>query len=338
MAASTSVQFSSPMAATAPSQNTLPITAASGSIDLRSAVRCVEAGGDQGTDRVGQGELGARPERDRSASLDEQVPVAQHAHELLGVEGVAHRPARGSAAESRRQGRWPKPAGDEPRCLLVRSGARLIALTLAILPRTSGWRSNSSGRAVTTRSSGTPSARSARCSRNASIASSAQWMSSNTRTVGPLVGDALEERPPGGERAPRAPQLSSASIPDERQEPRTQPVPVWPAGRSTSILPPPPRESRTRRMPGLGLDDLAQCPERHAVAVRQAAALAPREPGRRARDVGEQLADHPALADAGLADDRDELDVACPRRTCRTGRAAARDPVSRPTRGVVSDL
>ena len=41
---------------------------------------------------------------------------------------------------------------------------------------------------------------SARCSRNASIASSAQCRSSKTSTVGSLLGDQLEEPPPRREQ------------------------------------------------------------------------------------------------------------------------------------------
>ena len=64
-------------------------------------------------------------------------------------------------------------------------GARLIGVALRRpLPIVGVAARNSSGRAVPTISSGTPSARPARCSRNASIASSAQCRSSNTSTVG----------------------------------------------------------------------------------------------------------------------------------------------------------
>ena len=58
---------------------------------------------------------------------------------------------------------------------------------------------------------------------------------------------------------------------------------------------------------GLRLDDLSERPQRHPVAVRQAAALTPGdELGIVLHDLTE-LVDEPALADAGHADERHEL-------------------------------
>ena len=59
--------------------------------------------------------------------------------------------------------------------------------------------------------------------------------------------------------------------------------------------------------PRLGLDDLAERPQGHALAVGEAAALAPaEEAGLRVR-VGAQLGDEARLPDSGLADHRHEL-------------------------------
>jgi hypothetical protein len=58
----------------------------------------------------------------------------------------------------------------------------------------------------------------------------------------------------------------------------------------------------------VGLDDLAERPERDAVSVGQAPSLAPRdELLPLVVDVGEELGDHAALADPRLAHDRHEL-------------------------------
>ena len=59
--------------------------------------------------------------------------------------------------------------------------------------------------------------------------------------------------------------------------------------------------------PRLGLDDLPERPERDALAVGQAAAVAPRDDVRPLVERGAELGHEPALADPGLADDRDEL-------------------------------
>ena len=138
-----------------------------------------------------------------------------------------------------------------------------------------GWRSYSSGRAVQTSSSGTPCAQSARCSRNASSASSAQWTSSNTSTAGPSLGHRLEEPPPGGERLLLRGRLARVD-PDQRQQPRPQPRPRRRPRAATALEL---RGGVVRRVgledPGVRLDDLAQRPERDPLAVGQAAALPP---------------------------------------------------------------
>ena len=60
----------------------------------------------------------------------------------------------------------------------------------------------------------------------------------------------------------------------------------------------------------LVLDHLAERPEGHAVAVRQRAALPPGDELGALRDELEELADEAALADAGDADEGDELNRA----------------------------
>ena len=59
--------------------------------------------------------------------------------------------------------------------------------------------------------------------------------------------------------------------------------------------------------PALGLDDLPECPEGDALSVGQATALAPPDKAGAILDVVEELRTEPALAHAGLADDRHEL-------------------------------
>jgi hypothetical protein len=59
--------------------------------------------------------------------------------------------------------------------------------------------------------------------------------------------------------------------------------------------------------PGLRLDDLPERPEGHAVAVRQAAAVAPRDDLLVVRHGLAELCDEPALADARHADEGNQL-------------------------------
>src|SRR5207237_6430676 len=59
--------------------------------------------------------------------------------------------------------------------------------------------------------------------------------------------------------------------------------------------------------PRLRLDDLAERPERHALAVGEAAALAPGDQLRFVIHEPEELADDARLPDARDTDDRDEL-------------------------------
>ena len=60
---------------------------------------------------------------------------------------------------------------------------------------------------------------------------------------------------------------------------------------------------------GVGLHDLAERPERDAVPVREAAALPPVDELGPVVDPGAELREQAGLADAGLAGDRDELDL-----------------------------
>ena len=161
------------------------------------------------------------------------------------------------------------------------SGARLIRCRVAQRSQPKpGCCSYSSGRAVQSTSSGTPSAQSARCSRKESRASSAQCRSSKTSTVGRSRGQRLEEAPPRGERL-----LLRGGL---RQRPRrAEPGAAFSQARSgssggsarSSFASASSGESDSR-MPALGLDDLPERPEGDPLAVGQAAAL---PPARRAR-------------------------------------------------------
>jgi hypothetical protein len=139
------------------------------------------------------------------------------------------------------------------------------------------------------------------------MASSAQWMSSNTRTVGSVSATVSNVRQAAKSSSRSA--LELASTPTSGRGALAQPIAVGPAdgvidlGRGDLGI-------VGLEDAGLGLHDLAQRPECDSIAVREAAALAPGQGGRVGLSVGEKLGDDPTLADAGLADDGDQLNGA----------------------------
>ena len=126
------------------------------------------------------------PAATRPPEPGQDVLVLQQPDELLGVQRVAAGPVHRAPAAPRRAAP-PTPAGGRS---AARSPPRSTSsrLTLARLRAEAahpGARSNSSGRAVATSSSGTsPRAWPASCSRNSSSAASAQCRSSTTSTSG----------------------------------------------------------------------------------------------------------------------------------------------------------
>ena len=176
-------------------------------------------------------------------------------------------------------------------------------------PSPGGARGTPAGRASRSGSGGRSTIR-ARWSMKSSRPWSAQWMSSNTRTVGPCSLHPLEERPPGGE------QLLALERPDLARAR---------AGRAASARSSAARPRRGRTRPGrprscvagrrlvvtLGqagplADHLAERPERDALAVGGRAALVPVDVSTSAVDVLQELPGEAALADSGLARHRHE--------------------------------
>ncbi len=144
--------------------------------------------------------------------------------------------------------------------------------------------------------------------------SSAQWRSSKTSTSGRSRASASSKCRQAAKAAPRSsPRMLRSSLePDERPEMASmRAASAGPGTRSRTDSP----ELPLRRLgvvgledAGLALDDLAERPERDAVAGTAASApdasRSTRPPlfGR-----AEELVDEAALADPGLADDRHEL-------------------------------
>ena len=117
----------------------------------------------------------------------------------------------------------------------------------------------------------------------------------------------LEEPAPGGEQL-LALGRGGGLDPEQRQQPLAEPRALGALGKHRVEL----RRRDLGRVglqdPGVGLDDLAERPEGDPLAVRQAPALPPGDELGPGVDVGAELGDDPALAEPGLADDRDELD------------------------------
>jgi len=146
----------------------------------------VEAGGDQGLHGV--------RERDVLRCLRQQVAVCEQAHVLLRVERVSARAVEQSALCLDGQHGLLEQEREEARGVLVGQRGRLIAVALRSPAAQLGRCSYSSGRAVQSKSSGTLSDQSARCSRKERKAVSAQCRSSKQSTVGPLSASDSKKR------------------------------------------------------------------------------------------------------------------------------------------------
>src|SRR5207247_1065263 len=135
---------------------------------------------------------------------------------------------------------------------------------------------------------GTPLAQSDRCSTKASIAGSAQCMSSITSTRGPLA--AIDSR-----KLRQAANDSSRSVCDPGFHDGLDRIRKLGRRLLGSVV---------LQDAGVRLDDLAEGPERDALAVRQAPALAPEDEVGLVVDEPLELPREPRLADAGLTRQR----------------------------------
>ncbi len=150
-----------------------------------------------------------------------------------------------------------------------------------------------------------------RCSRNSRSASSAQWRSSTTRTHGRFAASAsrnLRQAVNASSRETAAPSPPAPTSGPRRESNHarsdsssTRPATVSPELRGRQVLVVGLEDA------GLGLDDLAERPERDPLAVRQAAAVSPGDDVRPVVERRAQLGYEPALADARLAEHGDEL-------------------------------
>ena len=194
------------------------------------------------------------------------------------------------------------------------SGESASVVAFSLPPPQFGRRSRSSGRAVATTRSGTSATQSTSSSTKSSRLSSAQWRSSKTRRAAggrrALRGSDARRRTPL--RAGRLRARVSPARPDEREQVRAGPELSSPEPASASSTE---RASFVGHVlgrvllehAGLGLDDLAERPQRHAVAVGETASLTPGDELRIGVDDALQLVDEAALPEPGDADEGDEL-------------------------------
>ena len=303
--------------------NVLPSTAASWSSRRSSGVEPVEPRGDERVQRLGHVERLdlARRSVDVAVAL-EQPAVEQHAHRLDGVEGDALGPAEDLPAQLVGQ------AGDEPveqlSHRLARTAARATSVVALRPPAPNvGLRSSSSGRASASTKSGWLRDHSSRYSMKSSSPASAHCRSSKTSTTGPLLGEPLEEEPPGreevlpvgggplgrGRAGARAAARARPAPPRRRRAPRSRRASFASAELGRLLLEDP------RPHP----HHLGERPVRDALAVGEAAAAVPPDVVGEPVDVLLELPGEARLADPGDADDRDELRLALLRASC--GRA-----------------
>ena len=232
----------SPISATAPAQNTLPTTAASASSDFASDVSVSRRAAmmaliDSGTATPPRRETPRRPSRpaDRGPAGAGRTPRRT---------ADCPRPARGSPSQLGWDALAPSRPDTSCPVSCSDSGARLIRLTfLQARPELRDAVRRTPAGPSQRAAAAPPSARSARCSRNASIASSAQCRSSNTSTVG---GPPLR-RARGIVR--HAVNSSSRSAPSPASMPSSGSS-RWRNHARSSRREAPPRASRSRRRAG----------------------------------------------------------------------------------------
>ena len=215
---------------------------------------------------------------EQRAGSSEEAPSARarllQRDELLGEERVASC-GLDDACRHIRIGRTEPRLDQTPEMSSVASGSSRMT------PRQPPRRSRSSGRAMQRSRIGAPDETTATCSMRSSSTSSAHWMSSNTSRSGRSAGDRLDELA----ECPRQLLGRRRALACEQGEQRLRGDPV--------DLVQPARSSPER---------LDYGPVRDARAVREA--VTPRD-GR--VHVAEQLRAESRLADAGRADDGDEL-------------------------------
>ena len=240
------------------------------------------------------------------------MSVAEHPHELDREQRVAR-----SGADDRllRLARDVCRSEPSPR-------ARRSRRSRAVRGRRSSRFSGSTTRVASRRTRGAPctgrrfvrpNVQSSRCSMKSRMPASAHCTSSKTRTSVRRRATASRKRLQATNAACRWSPWVTAGASSPTSERRWDSMRATSAGSRTTSRH---RSSELRRCdcrrvgledPGLRLDDLAERPVGEDVAVRRRVRLPPADEGRTELDPPEELEREPALSDAGLPDERDEL-------------------------------
>ncbi len=277
----------------------------------------VQAGGDDGLDGFRDRDHRPLPDRPGAAVPGEGAMVDEHLGELLRVQRVPAGLLEQRALGLGREDRLIEDRGHEPRRLLVGEGGERDGGGVPLPPAPARvaivelW---SRGAEHEERYLG-GAVEHLLEERDQPLVRPVEVLDHEDERTG--LRHRLQEGAPRPERLPPVEALVAAE-PDERAERAEEPAPVarvlddpldglaqLPAGRLGVV---------GLQDPGLRLHDLADRPERDALPVGEAPALAPRHELRPVVHPPPELRDEPGLPHAGLAGDGHELERALPER------------------------
>ena len=253
----------------------------------------------------GMRHLGARLERDLAAATPRGGRGPRAGARAPRRRAGCRRCARGSGPAGRSAGTWRRGGrGRARRSPRRRAGRARACVAAATKPAPGPASSSTSGRAVASTSRGT-----------ARLALREVVHEGQHRLVGPVQvlddehrrarsGEALEERPPGGEVLLARGLLGLEA--EQRAQAGAQAVAVSPSRAAPPRGAPRARHAVALEDAGGGAHDLRERPEGDVRAERQAAALAPGDELGPVVEAAGELGEQAALADAGLADDEGE--------------------------------
>jgi hypothetical protein len=273
----------------------------------------VQAGGDDALNCLGQGQLVGPLQLPGRPDPAQEPPVGQHAHVLLGIQGVAPGPGQQGRLQLGREQDLAEQAADQPGGVGLaergqRDGGRVGLAAAPAGP--AGQQLRAGGGHDQQRHLDGPV--------HQVVEEVQQDLIRPVQVLhhqhgGALLGQRLQEPPPAGERLPLplAAQLPGALQPHERTQVSGDPGRLLTVADHVGDGPGELGLGRLGRIgfedAGLGLDDLAQRPQRHPLPIRKAAALPPGGQLRLALDQLQQLEHQPALAHPGDPDQGHQL-------------------------------
>ena len=273
----------------------------------------VEAGRDHPLHGLGERQLAVGVELPAVRAVNEEAAVLEHPHVLLGVERVPAGPGQHARLDLGRQQRLLEQRAEQARGLLLgerrdRDGRRVALAAAPAGPPLEELRP--SGADDEQRHAGRPVGQVVDEVEQAVVGPVQILEHEHER---PLLGQRLEQAPPGRERlvAAVARVLARRAETNERAQETADPAALRLVGEDVVEHGRELRLGGVERValedPGVRLHDLAERPVAQALAVGQRAALPPPDQLRVTVDELEELADEPALADPGHARQGHEL-------------------------------